>query len=74
MATFIALKGLNWVGKISKWGGMIGTIIPAGLLIGTVSAVRTENGGQVTYGIVSPSSKLASLSQVFIIKDFAVVE
>jgi putative glutamate/gamma-aminobutyrate antiporter len=24
---------LNWVGKISKWGGMIGTIIPAGLLI-----------------------------------------
>ena len=33
IATFIALKGLNWVGKISKWGGMIGTIIPAGLLI-----------------------------------------
>ncbi len=33
VATAIALKGLNWVGKISKWGGMIGTIIPAGLLI-----------------------------------------
>ena len=33
VATFIALKGLDWVGKISKWGGMIGTIIPAGLLI-----------------------------------------
>ena len=33
VATFIALKGLSWVGKISKWGGMIGTIIPAGLLI-----------------------------------------
>ena len=33
IATFIALKGLNWVGKISKWGGLIGTIIPAGLLI-----------------------------------------
>lgn len=32
-ATFIALKGLDWVGKISKWGGVIGTIIPAGLLI-----------------------------------------
>ena len=32
-ATFISLKGLNWVGKISKWGGIIGTIIPAGLLI-----------------------------------------
>ncbi len=33
LATFIALKGLGWVGKISKWGGMIGTIIPAALLI-----------------------------------------
>ena len=32
-ATFIALKGLDWVGKISKWGGLIGTIIPAALLI-----------------------------------------
>ena len=32
-ATFIALKGLDWVGKISKWGGIIGTIIPAALLI-----------------------------------------
>ena len=33
IATFIAMKGLSWVGKISKWGGLIGTIIPAGLLI-----------------------------------------
>ena len=33
VATFISLKGLGWVGKISKWGGLIGTIIPAGLLI-----------------------------------------
>ena len=33
IATIIALKGLDWVGKISKWGGMIGTIIPAALLI-----------------------------------------
>ncbi len=33
VATFIALKGLSWVGKVSKWGGIIGTIIPAALLI-----------------------------------------
>lgn len=33
IATFISLKGLGWVGKISKWGGIIGTIIPAALLI-----------------------------------------
>ena len=33
LATIISLKGLGWVGKISKIGGMIGTIIPAGLLV-----------------------------------------
>lgn len=33
VATFIAMRGLYWVGKISKWGGMIGTIIPAALLM-----------------------------------------
>lgn len=32
-ATFISLKGLGWVGKVSKWGGIIGTIIPAAILI-----------------------------------------
>ncbi|MFI3259252.1 MAG: amino acid permease [Rikenellaceae bacterium] len=44
-ATFIALKGLNWVGKISKWGGIIGTIIPAGLLI-LLSVVYLTTGGE----------------------------
>ena len=29
VATLVSLKGMDWVGKISKWGGMIGTIIPA---------------------------------------------
>ena len=33
VATFIAMKGIGWVGKFSKWGGMIGTIIPVTLLI-----------------------------------------
>ena len=32
-ATFISLKGMGWVGKVSKMGGLIGTIIPAGLLV-----------------------------------------
>ena len=44
VATFIALKGLGWVGKISKWGGMIGTIIPAGLLI-LLGVVYIASGG-----------------------------
>ncbi len=44
VATFIAMKGLGWVGKISKWGGMIGTIIPAGLLI-ILGIVYISTGG-----------------------------
>ncbi len=44
IATFIALKGLGWVGKISKWGGMIGTIIPAALLI-ILGAIYLVTGG-----------------------------
>ena len=45
VATFVALKGLSWVGKISKWGGMIGTIIPAGLLI-VLGIIYLATGGQ----------------------------
>ena len=32
-ATGSSLRGIGWVGKVSKWGGIIGTIIPAALLI-----------------------------------------
>ena len=51
-----------------------GGSFPAGLLIGDVSTVMTESGGQATYGIVKPACDVSRLSQVFIIKDFAVVE
>ena len=44
IATFIAMKGLGWVGKISKWGGLIGTIIPAGLLI-VLGIIYIAGGG-----------------------------
>lgn len=44
VATFIAMKGIGWVGKISKWGGIIGTIIPAGLLI-VLGGVYLATGG-----------------------------
>lgn len=33
LATFISLKGMGWVGKVSKIGGMVGTIIPVGILV-----------------------------------------
>ena len=43
-ATFIALKGLDWVGKVAKIGGLVGTIIPAGLLI-VLGIVYLSTGG-----------------------------
>lgn len=51
-----------------------GGSFPAGLLIGEVSTVMTEAGGQVTYGIITPACDVTQLSQVFIIKDFQIVE
>ena len=43
-ATLISLKGLTWVGKISKIGAIVGTIIPAGILI-TLAIVYLATGG-----------------------------
>ena len=51
-----------------------GGAFPAGLVIGRISAVQTEAGGQVMYGIVDPECSFDTLVQVFIIKDFDVVE
>ncbi len=45
LATMIALRGLGWVGKISKWGGIVGTIIPAGLLI-VLAIIYLTTGGE----------------------------
>ena len=44
VATLVSLKGRDWGGKISKWGGMIGTIIPAGLLI-LLGIIYISTGG-----------------------------
>ena len=44
IATFISMKGLGWVGKISKIGGMVGTIIPAALLI-VLGIIYISTGG-----------------------------
>ena len=51
-----------------------GGAFPAGLMIGTLTAVQTEAGGQIEYGIVEPQANLDALVQVFVIKDFTVVE
>lgn len=51
-----------------------GGAFPPDLIIGTVKSVQEEAGGQIEYGIVEPNCDLGSLVQVFVIKDFEVVE
>jgi glutamate:GABA antiporter len=43
-ATIISLKGMSWVGKVAKFGGLIGTIIPAILLV-LLAVVYLSTGG-----------------------------
>ncbi len=45
LATFISLKGLSWVGRVSKIGAMVGTIIPAGILV-IMGVIYLSTGGQ----------------------------
>ncbi len=44
IATFISLKGMGWVGKVSKIGGIVGTIIPVCLLV-VCAIVYLATGG-----------------------------
>ncbi|MDE6018734.1 MAG: amino acid permease [Muribaculaceae bacterium] len=45
IATFISLKGMGWVGKVSKIGGIVGTIIPVGILV-VCAIVYLATGGK----------------------------
>lgn len=44
LATYISLKGLGWVSKVAKIGGLVGTIIPAALLI-VLAIIYLASGG-----------------------------
>ena len=51
-----------------------GGAFPSGLIIGSVAEVRSDAGGQEVYGVIRPNCDLANLVQVFIIKDFKIIE
>ena len=51
-----------------------GGAFPSGITVGTVTELRSEAGGQSYYAVVEPAVDLSLLSQVFIIKDFEVIE
>ncbi len=51
-----------------------GEVYPSDLLVGRVEGVFTDPSGQSRYAVVTPAAKLDSLIEVFIIKDFDIVE
>lgn len=71
--TFLADGAQIFVGDEVLTSGS-GGAFPAGLVIGTLTAVQTEAGGQIEYGLVEPQCDFDSLVQVFVIKSFEVVE
>ena len=51
-----------------------GDMFPSGLPVGQVEGVYTEPSGKTRYAVVTPSVKLDSLIEVFVIKDFEIAE
>lgn len=51
-----------------------GGVYPSGLVVGHVEEVRTEASGMTRYAVIVPETNLDSLKQVFVIKDFDIVE
>ncbi len=51
-----------------------GGAFPQGVNVGTVTSIQTLSGGQSEFGVVTPACDLGTLAQVFVIKDFDVVE
>ena len=51
-----------------------GDIYPSGLVVGQVEGVFTDPSGMTRYAVVIPNVDLDSLIEVFIIKDFDIIE
>lgn len=51
-----------------------GDIYPSGLVVGQVEGVFTDPSGMTRYAVVIPSADFDSLIEVFVIKDFDIVE
>ena len=71
--SFVAETGQVITGDLVLTSGAGGQY-PQGLILGTVSSVHTEAAGQIEYAVVKPFTDLNTLTQVFVIKDYQVVE
>ncbi|HBD86212.1 MAG TPA: rod shape-determining protein MreC [Clostridiales bacterium] len=71
--TYLAEGAQMFLGDAVLTSGM-GGAFPQGLDIGTVTSIQSEAGGQIEYGIVTPSWDSSMLVQVYVVTDFDVVE
>ena len=72
-SSLVAESGQVITGDIVVTSGA-GGAYPQGLILGTVSSVHTEAAGQFEYAVVEPFTDLNSLTQIFVIKDYQVIE
>ena len=52
----------------------LGGYYPSGLVIGTVSSVKTDDDGLAQHAVITPMADLDTLSEVFVIKDFDIID
>ncbi len=52
----------------------MGGVYPSGLKVGTIDDILSDASGMGRYAIISPSAELDDLRQVFVIKQFDIVE
>lgn len=71
--TYLTSGAQVFEGDVLQTSGK-GGAFPRGLVIGTVTEVSTEAGGQVEYATVTPACDTDALTQLFVVKDFTVVE
>ena len=52
----------------------LGGYYPSGLVIGTVSSVKTDDDGLAQYAVIAPMADFDALTEVFVIKEFDIVD
>lgn len=71
--TFLPENSQLMSGDLATTSGR-GGVYPSGLVAGRVEEVRTDASGINEYAVIVPETDLDNLKQVFIIKDFTIVE
>ena len=51
-----------------------GGYFPQGLIIGEITELLSDDGGQSVYGVVKPALDIGHLTQVFVVKDYETTE